>query len=102
MPSQALKKNSSSPLPEWYNAYFTAVLETDERKAAIQFKRAVNVMEDRVAQLRCNTADHCEELQDLASALTYLRLLLENMNVGQEDPDDSPALNERAAETNKK
>lgn len=80
MHSSGLRTNSSSPLPEWYNTYLTAVLEPDEQKALIQLERATKVLEDRVVQLRCDPPEDPQEVPDLSSALTYLRLLLNNIN----------------------
>ena len=81
MHSIGLKTNplSSSPLPEWYRTYFTALLEADERRAFIQLERAAKAIEDRLVQLRYGAPEGPEETQDLTNALTYLRLLLENI-----------------------
>jgi len=68
------------PAPEWYHAYFTAVLETDEGKALIKMGRASRAIEDRLRQLSGSAAENAREIQDLNSALTCLRLLLQNMD----------------------
>jgi len=68
-----------APTPEWYQVYFSAVLETDEGKALIEMVRASEAMEDRLRQLSSSATGNAEEIQDLNSALTYLRLLLQTM-----------------------
>jgi len=58
----------------------SAVLEADEQKALIQLERAINILQDRLVRLRRNPSENPQEVQDLNSALTYLRLLLDNIN----------------------
>ena len=70
--------------PEWYHVYFTAVLETDEGKALIEMGHASQAIADRLRQLSSSAAENAHEIQDLNSALTYLRLLLENMDTESE------------------
>ena len=66
--------------PEWYEIYFAAVLEADESKALIEMGRAGDAIKDRLRQLSSSVAENAREIQDLNSALTYLRLLLQNMD----------------------
>lgn len=70
----------AGPDPEWYQLYFVAVLEVDEWKALIEIARAGKAIEDRLQQLTSSAADNEREIQDLNSALIYLRLLLQNMD----------------------
>ena len=70
--------------PEWYDIYFTAVLEADEWKALIEIGRAGKAIQDRLRQLRSSAAENVQEIQDLNCALTYLRLLLQNMDTESE------------------
>jgi hypothetical protein len=71
MPAQL----SEAPLPDWYQSYFTAVVESDESRARINMERAVKDIAHRLAQLKCGSPNHPEEVQDLNCALIYLRLL---------------------------
>ena len=73
-----------APTPEWYQVYFSAVLETDEGKALIEMGHASQAIADRLRQLSSSAAENAHEIQDLNSALTYLRLLLENMDTESE------------------
>ena len=80
MHSSGPSTSSPSQLPEWYKTYLSAVLEADEQKALIQLERAINILQDRLVRLRRNPSENPQEVQDLNSALTYLRLLLDNIN----------------------
>jgi|SRR5579862_1614228 len=76
MHSSGLPGSSVPSLPGWYEIYFAAVRETDERKAQIQLEHAAKTLEDRIVQLRDAAPNHRHELDDLGCALTYVRLLL--------------------------
>lgn len=80
-PMHSLSSAANSPqLPEWYEMYFTAVLEPDESKALHQIQLASKAIADRLVELRQEAAEHPQEFQDLTSALIYLRLLFENID----------------------
>jgi hypothetical protein len=81
-PTYSLPKNPTHSLPNWYQVYFAAVLEPDEWKALIEIDRARHAIEDRLTQLRCSAPDNPREPQDLDSALIYLGLLAQNIEIG--------------------
>lgn len=74
--SAGTTKSSSSP---WYQIYFAALLESDQRKAARLIECARGAIYDRLDDLRLTTPNHPRELQDLGSALTYLGILLDHI-----------------------
>jgi len=78
---QDLERKSSvdAQTPEWYHLYFEAVLEADAYKALIQIERASRAIEHRLGELRFRLPDNPNEIQDLNSALTYLKLLVLNI-----------------------
>jgi hypothetical protein len=80
MQASRVKASPTTPLPEWYNTYFLAVIEADEEKALIRLERAERVLQHRQIQLQSSAPEDPQEPEDLDCALTYLRLLLENMN----------------------
>jgi hypothetical protein len=73
-------KAAATQPPEWYQIYFLAVLESDESKVLLQIERAGKAITDRLVQLRWGAAENPQELHDLNSAFTYLRLLFENLD----------------------
>jgi len=79
----------SLPLPEWCQAYFVAVLEPDNLKALVQIERAADAIADRLSQLRCGVPEYPQELQDLNSALIYLRLLSKTSTLNLENSINS-------------
>ncbi len=68
-------------LPDWYQLYFTAVLEADDGKVLAQIGRACKAIENRFIELTSSPADNPHEIHDLNCALTYLNLLLQNMQI---------------------
>lgn len=62
----------------WYQLYFAAVTEGNERRAVLQIDRARRVMQDRLLELRSAKGADGGELQDLNNALTYLAILLQH------------------------
>ena len=87
MPNETKASHSETPLPDWYQLYFAAVLEADDSKTVVQIGRACKAIEDRLSELRCGSLDNPHEVQDLNCALTYLRLLLQNINAEGTMPD---------------
>lgn len=79
--------HGGTPLPNWYQLYFAAVMEADESKALQQIGRACRAIEDRMIELRCNPLDNPHEIQDLNCALTYLKLLLQNLDAEGAAPE---------------
>jgi hypothetical protein len=78
-------------LPDWYQLYFAAVLEADDRKMLTQIGRACRAIENRLIELRCVSPDNPHEVHDLNCALTYLTILLQN--VGDENNELTSAIN---------
>lgn len=76
------------PLPEWYQLYFAAVLEADESKTVGKIGRACQAIEDRLTELTSEAPDNPHEMQDLNCALTYLKLLLQNIDIDGSDGAD--------------
>jgi hypothetical protein len=70
----------------WYQVYFAAVTEPDNHRALLKIKRAQNAMQERLIQLRRLSSRESTELQDLNSALTYLRVLLPYLDRPAERP----------------
>lgn len=77
-------RTPAATVPEWYQIYFAAVLEADEWKAAIEIGHAARAIQDRLRQLRSGGPENSREIQDLNSALTYLKLLLLTMDTESE------------------
>lgn len=71
---------SAPSTAKWYQMYFAAVMEADEGKAVMQIRRASTAIEERLLELRYCSPDNLHEIQDLTSALIYLRLLLRNID----------------------
>ena len=69
----------------WYQIYFAAVLETDQKRALLKISRAQKAIRERLEQLRGKRGNGISEVQDLNSALTYLSLLMRHVNSAQED-----------------
>ena len=65
--------------PGWYQIYFCALLETDQKKAVRLIERAQVAIRERLGDLRLAPAQNPHELQDLGSALTYLGILLDHI-----------------------
>jgi hypothetical protein len=68
--------------PDWYRSYFLAMVENDRDKALVEIARAHKAIQDRLAELRRSAANDPREMQDLASAITYLGILL--LHIGDE------------------
>jgi hypothetical protein len=68
----------------WYQIYFAAMVEGDGDKALLQFVRAQRAIEDRLVELRTLPPSNPREPQDLNNALTYLGILLENLDAKSE------------------
>lgn len=66
----------------WYQLYFAAVTEANERKAVLQIDRARQAMLNRRVELQRTRDPDGVELQDLDNAMTYLAILLQH--VGRE------------------
>lgn len=75
MHSSGLPENSTTPSVQWRGIYFTAVSERDEQKSPIRLRLAAKVIEDRIVELGSGIVAP-QELEDLGSALVYVRLLL--------------------------
>ena len=72
--------SSPSPkaaLPDWYQTYFFAVIESDRQRALPRIELAQRAIHDRVAELRTQPSANPRELQDLHNALAYLGILLQ-------------------------
>lgn len=88
IPGHSVRKYVQSARPSrlnasgWYQLYFAAVTEGNERRAVVQIDRARRVMQDRLVELRSAKGADGGELQDLNNALTYLAILLQH--VGRE------------------
>jgi hypothetical protein len=68
--------------PDWYRSYFLAMVENDRDKALIEIGHAHKAIQDRLMELRRAPANDPREMQDLASAITYLGILL--FHIGDE------------------
>ena len=75
-------------LPEWYQLYFSAVLEADESKTLGKIGQACQAIEDRLTELTSASLDNPHEMQDLTCSLTYLKLLLQNIDMDGTDEMD--------------
>jgi len=64
----------------WYQIYFAAVLETDQNRALVKIERAQQAMRARLVELKRIPLQDSIEVQDLDSALTYLRILLASVD----------------------
>lgn len=71
--------------PEWYHIYFLAMVENDRDKALLEIAHAHKAIQDRLAELRRGPCEDVREMQDLASAITYLGILL--IHMGSETGD---------------
>jgi hypothetical protein len=80
-----MQKRNISRQPEWYHRYFLAMVENDKDKALIEIDHAHKAIQERLLELRRDPSAHMREMQDLASAITYLGILL--MHMGNESGD---------------
>jgi hypothetical protein len=62
--------------PDWYHAYFVAMMERDRTKALLQIQRARIAIQERTRELRHSDPSSPREIHDLINALTYLGILL--------------------------
>ena len=72
----------ASSNPDWYRSYFLAMVENDRDKALIEIGRAHKAIQERLTELRRAPVNDPREMQDLASAITYLGILL--LHIGDE------------------
>lgn len=75
-------RGTQSNIPDWYRTYFHAMVENDRAKAVIEIERAQKAIQERLLELHRASAADPREMQDLASAITYLGILL--MHIGDE------------------
>lgn len=68
-----------SSQPEWYQAYFEAMVERNRNQALVGIERARHAIQERTLELRYMTPSNPREMQDLVHALTYLGILLMHM-----------------------
>ena len=71
--------SSDARVPDWYQAYFVAVVEHDRQRALPQIELAQKAIHDRVSQLHNDPACNSRELQDLNNASVYLGILLQHI-----------------------
>ena len=71
--------------PEWYRAYFAAMVERDRDKALLEISKARIAIQERTKELRYVARPNPREIQDLVNALTYLGILLSH--IGTETGD---------------
>jgi hypothetical protein len=71
--------------PAWYHTYFLAMVENDRDKALLEIAHAHRAIQERLLELRRAPGEDLREMQDLASAITYLGILL--MHIGNESGD---------------
>lgn len=71
--------------PQWYRAYFLAMVERDRGKALLEIRKARTAILERTRELRYMTRPNPREIQDLVNALTYLGILLSH--IGAETGD---------------
>ncbi len=77
MPRTPPESSVDKPNPVWYQIYFAAVLERNRTRALIRIERARSAIEARLLELRSRSATSPREIQDLKSAMIYLRLLFD-------------------------
>lgn len=65
--------------PEWYRAYFAAMVECDRNKALLEIHKARIAIQERTRELRHTDPSSPREIHDLINALTYLGILLTHM-----------------------
>lgn len=70
----------------WHKLYFDAVLENDPQRALAKMQRARGVLEVRIVQLQKGGGGYPNELSDLKSAMTYLRMLVSLSEDGAATP----------------
>lgn len=70
---------SSAAAPDWYQAYFVAVVESNRDRALPQIELAQRAIHNRVAQLQKDPHSNPRELQDLHNASVYLGILLQHI-----------------------
>ena len=74
-----LGTTKSSDKPGWYQIYFAALLERDQKKAVQLIEDAQWAIRTRLEELRRVPVQNSREPQDLGSALTYLGILLDHI-----------------------
>jgi hypothetical protein len=81
MPSTSKRDvpRAKSNVPDWYRTYFLAMVENDRDRALIEIRHAHKAIQERLMELRGVPTADARELQDLASAITYLGILLVHM-----------------------
>jgi len=67
----------------WQDAFFSALLETDRRKALPLIRRAHDAVESRLADISLHHSLDSAELLDLWNSLTYLGILSECFGNGR-------------------
>ena len=77
MPRTPFESSAVKPNPVWYQVYFAAVLERNQGRAMLRIERARSAIEARLLEVRSSCANGPREIQDLKSAMIYLRLLLD-------------------------
>jgi hypothetical protein len=73
------------PDPEWYRAYFAAMVETDRNRALLEIQKARIAIQERTRELRHNQPSNPREIHDLINALTYLGILLSHLGTATGD-----------------
>jgi hypothetical protein len=74
-----------SPQPEWYQAYFEAMVERNRNQALLGIERARHAIKERTLELRHVAPSSPREMQDLVHALTYLAILLMHIDTDTGD-----------------
>ena len=65
--------------PDWYRAYFCAMVERDRNKAFFESQKARIAIQERARELRHSAPSNPREIHDLINALTYLGILLSQL-----------------------
>ena len=81
MPSAEAKLRSTgnSDRPQWYQAYFLAMVENDREAALTRIEGAHRAIHERLAELHEAPPGDTREMRDLTSALIYLGILLKQI-----------------------
>lgn len=75
----------NAPDPEWYRAYFAAMVERDRNKALPGIQKARIAIQERTRELRHSNPSSPREIPDLINALTYLGILLSHLGTEMGD-----------------
>lgn len=67
----------ASTRESWQNAFFEAIVETNQSRAVPLIHTAQSILGDRLAVIACEPSGHSAEMLDLRNSLTYLSILLE-------------------------